>query len=131
VTGSRDGWELTPAPLVQAFDLIYAWQGRAVRLGHGRARGVDMAADRLGRALGWQVMPYPVSQREWDTYGKQAGHMRNARMLEAEQPHLVLALIWRGSRGSTGCRDNALGRGIPCVTIDEELALIPRASAML
>jgi ABC-type Fe3+-hydroxamate transport system substrate-binding protein len=92
---------------------------------------VDKAADRIARSRRWQVMPYPVSQREWNVYGGVAGHQRNARMLDAEQPDLVLALIWNRSRGATGCADNALGRGIPVVRIDQELALIPRASAML
>jgi hypothetical protein len=131
VTGSRDGWTPAPAALVESFDLIYDWYGRDVRLGHGRARGIDMAADSLGRSRGWQVMPYPVSQREWQSYGGVAGHQRNARMLDAEQPDLLLAFIWRHSRGSTGCRDNALARGIRCVTVDEELARIRRGSAML
>jgi hypothetical protein len=130
VTGSRDGWPPTPRPLVLSLGVVYDWFGRDVRLAHGKARGVDAAADRIARGRGWQVMPYPVKSHEWDVYGGQAGHMRNARMLEAEQPHLVLALIWRGSRGSTGCADNATARGIPVVRIDEELALLPRRASL-
>jgi hypothetical protein len=132
VTGSRDGWvPIPPTPLVECFRTVYDWYGRDVRLGHGAARGIDMAADALGRRARWQIMPYKVTSAEWTTYKGYAGHRRNARMLEAEAPDLVLAFIWRGSRGSTGCADNATARGIPVIRIDEELALIPRASAML
>ena len=131
VTGSRDGWGQSLAPLVYSLGVIYDWYGRDVRLAHGNARGVDDAASRIGRCKLWEVVPYPVSQWEWSAYGGYAGHQRNARMLEAERPDLLLALIWRGSRGSTGCRNNALARRIPCVTIDEELAQLPRGSAML
>jgi hypothetical protein len=116
---------------VECFRTVYAWYGRDVRLAHGKARGIDMAADRLGRRARWQIMPYEVSRREWAAYGGWAGHQRNARMLETELPDLLLAFIWRGSRGSTGCADNATARGIPTLRVDEELAQIPRGSAML
>jgi hypothetical protein len=131
VTGSRDGWATTPTPLVLCLGVIYDWYGTDVRLAHGKARGIDLAADRFAYVRRWERAPYPVSSREWEAYGRMAGHQRNARMLETERPDLLLALIWRGSRGSTGCRDNALARGIPCVTVDEELARVPRGSAML
>lgn len=132
VTGSRDGWEPAPAPLIACFDVIAGWYGRDVRLAHGAARGVDTAADRMARTRRWpQPMRYPVSDREWQVYGKVAGHQRNARMLEAELPDLVLALIWNRSRGATGCADNALARGIPVLRIDEELAQLPRVRASL
>lgn len=131
VTGSRDGWERTPAPLVWSLGMVWDWFGRDVRLSHGKARGVDAAADRIARARGWDVMPYPVRREEWARYGGWAGHQRNARMIDAERPKLVLALIWRASRGSTGCADNAAARGIPVVRIDEELALLPRGHGRL
>lgn len=131
VTGSRRGWPVTPLALVLSLGVVYDWYGRDVRLAHGAARGVDQAADRIARPRGWQVMPYPVRKDEWAIHGGYAGHQRNARMIEAEQPDLVLALIWRGSRGSTGCADNAAARGIRVVRIDEELSHFPRWSATL
>ena len=132
VTGSRD-WPPDTGPFIlrSLFELIHAHYGRFVRLAHGQARGVDAWADRLGRALDWQIMPYPVSAREWRVNGGYAGHQRNARMLETEQPDLVIAMIHNASRGSTGCRDNALARGIPTLTVDDELALIRRGRATL
>lgn len=130
VTGSRDGWEPTPAALARSFETLYVWYGSNVRLAHGGARGVDMAADRLARAHRWQVATYRVTRREWATVGGYAGHQRNARMLQTEAPDLVLALIWRGSRGATGCAHNALARGIPVLVIDEELAQIPRCDSL-
>lgn len=102
-----------------------------VTLAHGKARGADLYAHRVALSLGFRVVPIPVRRGEWDLYGGRAGHMRNARMLDEVRPHLVLATIWQRSRGATGCRDNALARGIPCVTVDGELALLPRGRAML
>lgn len=102
-----------------------------VTLAHGNALGADKRAHRVARNLGFRVVPFPVRREEWDLNGGHAGHQRNARMLDEVRPHLVLATIWRRSRGATGCRDNALARGIPCVTVDEELALLPRVRATL
>lgn len=131
VTGSRDGWEPRPLALMLSLGVIYDWYGRDVRLGHGKARGIDTAADTIGRSHSWEIHPYPVDQWDWQLHGRMAGHLRNARMLDAEQPDVLLAFIWRGSRGSTGCADNATARGIKVLRIDEELARIPRGSAML
>lgn len=132
VTGSREWPEETGAYVVGSlFGVVQAHYGRFVRLAHGKARGVDAWADRIGHTLFWQVMPYPVSRREWAAHGGWAGHQRNARMLEIEQPDLVITMIHNASRGSTGCRDNALARGIPTLTVDDERALLPRGRAML
>lgn len=130
-TGSRD-WPVEHAPVLEGmFQLVQQHYARRVRLAHGKARGADLLADKLGRRHGWQIMPYPVSSREWNTYGGYAGHQRNARMLETEAPDLVIALTWRRSRGATGCADNATARGITVVRVDDELALLPRVRATL
>lgn len=110
---------------------LYEHSGRDVQLAHGCARGGDQLAEALITHYRWTPRRYPVSGREWKIYGGYAGHQRNARMLEAEQPELVVALIWNRSRGATGCADNATARGIPVLRVDEELALLPRIRASL
>jgi hypothetical protein len=111
--------------------LVVAHYGRYVRLAHGAARGGDQVAARFGPRQGWRMVPYPVGPQEWERFGGWAGHRRNAFMIEAERPDLVIALIYRGSRGATGCADNAAARGVPVLRIDEELALIRRGRATM
>lgn len=130
-TASRDWPDDLVGVADRIGDLLWTHHGRRVRLAHGAARGGDQLAEEQIARYRWQPGRYPVSRREWATVGGWAGHQRNARMLEAEQPDLVIALIHRRSRGATGCRDNALARGIPTVTVDDELALIPRVRARL
>lgn len=130
-TASRD---LPPEFLgvsLRVGELIREFYGREVRLAHGCARGGDQLAERLIAEHRWQPGRHPVPRSEWRQYGGHAGHRRNDRMLQAEQPDLVIALIHNGSHGATGCRDNALARGILTVTIDQELARTPRTRATL
>ena len=53
---------------------------------HGGAHGADRIAARIAEKLGFDVRPYPIPGEDWDQYGKAAGHMRNARMLQHENP---------------------------------------------
>jgi hypothetical protein len=132
ITSSRDWPSDTCTQVTHAlFSSIRSAYGRYVRLAHGDAVGGDQIAKHIGNDFRWTVKPYPVSDAEWLAFGGYAGHQRNARMLEAEQPDLVIALIHNRSRGATGCRDNALARGIPTVTVDDELALLRRIRAMM
>jgi hypothetical protein len=97
-----------------------------VTIAHGDCgQGLDRAVDKLAREHGFRVRRFPVRQAEWNVWGGYAGHQRNARMLDGMVPGLVSAFIYEGSRGSTGCRDNALARGVPCVVIsgEDDLAL--------
>lgn len=110
---------------------VHSHYGAYVRLAHGAARGGDQIAARFGPRHSWRMVPYPVASREWERFGGWAGHQRNARMIELERPDLVIALIYQGSRGATGCADNATARGIPVLRVDEELALVRRGRAML
>lgn len=97
---------------------------------HGDARGGDKLVHLRAGQMGFQVRRYPVTSAEWNAWGGIADHQRNARMLEAARPDLLSAIIHRRSRGATGCRDNALARGVPCITITEEGLLVPRLPSL-
>lgn len=76
---------------------------------HGGARGVDRCAHEIATQLGLhtaEVRPL------WDHFGKQAGPIRNAVMLDL-QPDLVIAFQHNGSSGTQGTIDEAKRRGIP------------------
>lgn len=71
----------------------------------GGAPGADRIASRIGRELGFEVRDYPISQEEWDTLGKRAGHLRNAKMLECEHPDAAGVYINKGFGFSTGSKN--------------------------
>jgi len=54
----------------------------------GEARGADRMAGDFGMKRGLPVEPYPA---EWNTYGRSAGPIRNAKMLKEGKPDLVVA----------------------------------------
>lgn len=75
---------------------------------HGGAVGADRLAEQAARQLGHhtaEVRPL------WDHFGKRAGHIRNAAMLDL-QPDLVLAFQRNGSKGTQGTIDEARKRGV-------------------
>ena len=61
----------------------------------GGARGVDALGESWGRAHGLPVRVFPA---EWTRFGRRAGYIRNAAMIEYAD---ILLVIWDGhSRGS-------------------------------
>ena len=74
----------------------------------GGADGADLIARDRARLLGLhtaEVRPL------WSRFGKRAGHVRNAVMLDLE-PDLVIAFTL-GTAGTQGTIDGARKRGIP------------------
>lgn len=76
------------------------------RLAHGACiyGGLDAIADEIARALGWEVVPYPVLPGETPT-------ARNVRMVDAESPEIVLAFPLPDSRGTWHCIHYAHSKG--------------------
>jgi predicted Rossmann fold nucleotide-binding protein DprA/Smf involved in DNA uptake len=78
----------------------------------GGARGADHIAAALAQDFALEVRTYPAN---WKKFGKRAGVLRNAEMLEKEHPDLVVAFT-RNLATSKGTRDmveRARRAGIP------------------
>jgi hypothetical protein len=106
VTGSRT-WS-DGALITRVIDDIRYEIGMFV-LVHGAATGVDTIASRWQTAWGRPSEAHPA---DWDRYGKRAGYVRNAEMVDAGAD-LCLAFIHNRSRGATMCADLAEKAGIP------------------
>lgn len=137
MTGSRDAPEEVWRPFVlrmvltvkQYLDPCYGRPAKRgcphVRPSHGAARGVDTWFDDACRMAGWKPVRFPVPERDWERFGRYAGHRRNGFMLRSELPHLCTALVHNSSRGATGCADTALSMGLPVLRYTEEELLMP------
>lgn len=75
---------------------------------HGAARGLDTLAAEQAEAFGMQIEPYPA---DWTTFGKSAGHRRNAVMV-ASGADVCLAFPLGESRGTRDCMRLAEKAGI-------------------
>lgn len=53
---------------------------------HGAASGADSIAGWLAEERGLQVLPFPVTDADWDAHGKAAGGRRNQQMLDEGRP---------------------------------------------
>lgn len=78
-----------------AMEMIVKERGLPVKLVHGGAHGADSLADLW--ALRREVCVVRVLP-EWDRYGRKAGPLRNALMLDRHHPDLVIA--FPGGRGT-------------------------------
>lgn len=93
VCGSRD-WTDTTA-IEKELRLLPA--GSVVI--HGDCRGADRIAGQVALNLGLEVQAFPA---DWETHGRAAGPLRNARMLVEGRPDTVLAFheALEASRGT-------------------------------
>lgn len=110
VTGSRD-W--TDARLIQQeiFRVLYETKTtyNSAALIHGACpTGADAIADQSGRDTGMHVVRVPA---DWSRWGRKAGYVRNAEMVELE-PDICLAFIRNGSRGASITAQLAEAAGI-------------------
>lgn len=110
VSGSRDYPRLDLVRLrVRVRCELHGIQG--VSFLHGNARGVDRIAGAAAAEVGALVEALPVPNEDWKRLGKQAGHMRNVRLVEASDE---LDAFWTlASAGTADAVEIALGRGIP------------------
>lgn len=92
-------------------DIIAAWIATLDRdttmIIHGNARGTDRVAAGIARRSGFGVAAFDAL---WDDEGRGAGPIRNRRMLDAGEPHLVVA--FPGGTGTANMIDQARRRGI-------------------
>lgn len=109
VCGSRDGVNRTfVCKVLSAMDET----DPITELAEGGAEGADALAHEWMRELkGRSVSTYPAN---WDTNGRAAGPIRNAKMLDEFKPDVVVAFKKREkSAGTDDCIRKAKARGIP------------------
>lgn len=85
--GNRD-WDDYPAALkiIQGITLVH---GRPEVVIEGEASGADTYFRAAAEYLGIPVMKFPA---DWSVYGRAAGSIRNAQMLEEGEPTHLVAL---------------------------------------
>ena len=111
-----------------ALILTYLQRVGATLVIHGGAKGADRLAGQAAAQLNIPVEVYPP---DWDSYGKQAGFIRNGEMLSAGRPDLVLA-FWDGqSRGTRHMIELALSRKFPTLVIVREIPPAPCQSSAI
>lgn len=86
--------------------------GREIHIVQGEARGADAVGKDFGECHGYIVHSFPA---KWNSYGKGAGHIRNAEMYDFlyEKENKGALLFWDGT--SRGTRNNfyqGIKRGI-------------------
>ena len=82
---------------------------------HGAAPGLDSVAASVAASLGHRVFAVPA---QWARFGPSAGPRRNAALLAAARPSLVLAFPLPGSRGTWSCVALARAAGVPVRVIN-------------
>lgn len=90
----------------RALDMARAERGVALVI-HGAARGADTLAARWAAARGVPAQAFPA---DWETHGRAAGHIRNARMLREGRPDGVIA--FPGGRGTADMIRQAEAAGV-------------------
>lgn len=65
---------------------------------HGGAKGADNGAHKFCVKENFPETVYAVSKEEWNKYGRAAGVLRNQKMLDQENPDIILA--FPGGRGT-------------------------------
>lgn len=76
----------------------------------GGATGADTGAERWARA---SEIPVSCFRADWEQYGRQAGPLRNARMLAEGRPDAVIA--FPGGKGTADMVRKARAAGLPVV----------------
>jgi hypothetical protein len=110
VTGSRT-WIRHGKVFDTLFDLLDEFGDRMVVVHGDCPRGADEMARAWAARMGVQQEAYPA---DWSTYGRAAGHRRNAEMI-GTRPDRVLAFIRDNSPGASGCVELARQAGIPVI----------------
>lgn len=84
----------------------------------GMARGADMLGMQYAIQNEYKLLKFPA---KWNTYGKQAGYIRNKQMLEylkASPDNCMVIAFWDGlSHGTKHIIDNAKTMNIPCIIV--------------
>lgn len=105
VAGSRDGVLYHD---VREAILTCPWRKEITEIVSGGARGADCAGEWFARHE--SSLPVKVFPADWQTYGRAAGHRRNAEMADYAD---ALILVWDGcSAGSKNMLVTAQKKGL-------------------
>lgn len=107
VTGSRD-WEDYRAVLVAIYDAKIQF-GKFILVSGNCPTGADRMAEKVCRSIDIEVELHPA---EWDKYGKRAGFVRNAEMVNSGIDFCI-AFIRNNSPGATMTVELAKKKDIP------------------
>lgn len=97
----------------ETLDALVVERGPIKVLIHGGSRGADTLADDWANERHIDIILVPA---EWRKYGRAAGPMRNAKMLE-HNPDLVVA--FPGGKGTRSMIKLAQAADIPVIELDE------------
>lgn len=78
----------------------------ATHVVHGDCSGVDSIARDWARDNNKMQSAYPISDEEWNKFGRAAGPMRNRRMLKDNTDSACL-LAFTGGNGTKNCVETA------------------------
>lgn len=77
---------------------------------HGGATGADTLADAWCRLTGVPCQPFRLTHRTWNAFGRVAGPLRNAIMLDSVAVDVLVA--FPGGAGTADCVAAAKARGV-------------------
>lgn len=84
----------------------------------GMARGADMLGMQYAIQNAYKLLKFPA---KWNTYGKQAGYIRNKQMLEylkTSPDNCMVIAFWDGlSHGTKHTIETAKTMNIPCIIV--------------
>lgn len=75
----------------------------------GEARGADTLSRQYAERHSIPVRKFPA---DWNKHGKAAGPIRNTQMLVEGQPELVIAFMFKDSRGTKNMVEQAEKAGV-------------------
>lgn len=99
-----------PSVVAARLAALAAVHGLPSLIVHGGASGADQAAGLWAASVGVPVQVFPAL---WHVHGRSAGPRRNAAMLQASSPSLVVA--FPGGRGTAHMVGLARRAGVPVV----------------
>jgi hypothetical protein len=89
---------------------------RVTMIACGDCRGADVLVQGYAKARG---IPLVVYYADWESDGRAAGPLRNARMIEDFQPQLVVA--FPGGRGTWNCARHAQRQNVQVLFVNARL----------